>query len=164
MVAHSTLTGSDLHETKGVSSASADTVATAVSSATVWRKIPAASIDTTSIFTMNKEYIHTEFVDVSTAEKIYVTVPFTGTLTKVYLTLSAAITTADSIVLVKNNSGGTAATITVAFTASAPGTQFTATVTTNNTFIVGDKLTIETDGASSTASRAQIVFVFTVTG
>lgn len=43
-VAHSTLTGSNLHENKGVSSATDNTVATAVSGATVWSKLTASNL------------------------------------------------------------------------------------------------------------------------
>lgn len=46
-VAHSTLTGSNLHENKGVSSATDNTVATAVSGATVWAKLTASNLQTT---------------------------------------------------------------------------------------------------------------------
>lgn len=43
-VAHSGLTGSNLHENKGVSSATDNTVATAVSGATVWAKLTASNL------------------------------------------------------------------------------------------------------------------------
>lgn len=43
-VEHSTLTGSNLHENKGVSSASDDFVATATSNATVWKKLTASNL------------------------------------------------------------------------------------------------------------------------
>lgn len=43
-VAHSTLTGSNLHENKGVAAASDNTVATAVTGATVWAKLTANNL------------------------------------------------------------------------------------------------------------------------
>jgi len=43
-VQHSSLTGSSLHENKGVSSATDNTVATAVSGATVWAKLTASNL------------------------------------------------------------------------------------------------------------------------
>lgn len=46
-VAHSTLTGSNLHENKGVSTATDNTVATAVSGATVWAKLTHSNLTTT---------------------------------------------------------------------------------------------------------------------
>lgn len=46
-VAHSTLTGSNLHENKGVASASDNTVATASGGATVWQKLTHNHLTTT---------------------------------------------------------------------------------------------------------------------
>lgn len=46
-VAHSTLTGSNLHENKGVASASDNTVATASSGSTVWQKLTHNHLTTT---------------------------------------------------------------------------------------------------------------------
>lgn len=46
-VAHSTLTGSNLHENKGVASASNNTVATASSGTTVWQKLTHSNLQTT---------------------------------------------------------------------------------------------------------------------
>lgn len=42
--AHSTLTGSNLHENKGVAAASNDTVATAASGVTLWQKLTASNL------------------------------------------------------------------------------------------------------------------------
>lgn len=46
-ISHKTLTGTQLHENKGVSTATNNTVATASSSATVWQKLTAAHLTTT---------------------------------------------------------------------------------------------------------------------
>jgi len=46
-VTHASMSGSNLHENKGVSSASDDTVATATSAATVWKKLTHANLQTT---------------------------------------------------------------------------------------------------------------------
>lgn len=46
-VQHSALTGASLHENKGVAAASANTVATAPSGATVWAKLTAANLTST---------------------------------------------------------------------------------------------------------------------
>ena len=164
MALHSALTGADLHELKGVSAATDNTVATAVTGAIVWRKVKDTSIDTTTIFNVNKAYLTANFVDLSTAEKFYIVVPFAGTLTKVQTVINTAITVADAIITVKNTAGSTAGTITVAFTAAAPGDIDSVTCSSNNTFTSGQTLSIETDGASTTASRCDITFTFTVTG
>jgi hypothetical protein len=160
---HSSLTGSDLHENKGVDSAADNTVASATSNATVWRKVNSSMVDTSSIFTTNLAWLTTHIVDVSTAEKVYLVVPFTGTLTEVYTTLQGAITSANSTLTVRNNTGTSAGTITVAFSGSAAGDIDSLTPASNNTFTAGQKLSIETDGASSTVARLDVVFVFSVT-
>lgn len=161
--AHSTLTGADLHENKGVASAADNTIATAASGATVWQKVTNNSIDSTSIFNINYRFMTTHFVDVSTPEKVYLVVPFNATLTKVDTTLQGAITTANSTLTVRNNAGSSAGTITVAFAGSAAGDIDTLSPSSNNTFTTGQKMSIETDGASSTAARLDIVLTFLLT-
>jgi hypothetical protein len=164
MTAHSTLTGTELHENKGVDAASDNIVATAVSNATVWRKVRDTSIDTSYIFNVNRAYLTVSIADVSTAEKVYLAVPFTGTLTKVTTVLQNAITIADSTVTVKNNSGASAGTLTIAFSGSAAGDVDTLTPVSNNTFTSGQVVSIETDGASTTAARLFVTLSFTITG
>ena len=83
MALHSSLADAELHENKGVSSASDNTVATATSGATVWKKITSSNIDTTSIFNNNVGVRDTFITDVSTAEKVYVVFPFSATITKI---------------------------------------------------------------------------------
>lgn len=163
-IAHSALTGADLHEPKGAAAASINThyKSNGAGSGT-WAKLVAAEVDTSSIFSMNTVYLTTSFTDVSTAEIVYLVVPFTGTLTNVYTALQLAITGADSIVTVKNNAGSSAGTITVAFSGSAPGDIDTLAPSVNNTFTSGQIMTITTDGASSTASRLFVTLKFTIT-
>lgn len=164
MVAHSALTGSDLHEPKGVASASANQLyhASGAGSGT-WKKLVAAAVDTTSIFNVNKAYLTVDIVDVSTAETIFVVVPFGGTLTNVYTVLQNAITIADATVTIQDHNGNSAGTITVAFTGSAAGDIDSLTPAVNNTFTAGQRVRIITDGASTTAARLVVTLVFTVT-
>lgn len=164
MTAHSTLTGSELHENKGVASASNNTVATASGGNTVWQKIAANNIDNTSVFNVNKTYLTVELSDVSTAEKVYVYVPFTGTLTKVATVLQGAITGADSTITVRNNAGASAGTLTVSFTGSGAGDVDVLSPASNNTFTSGQVVSIETDGASSTAQKLFVTLSFNITG
>src|SRR5688572_14319960 len=113
MPLHDALTGAELHENKGVASASDNTVASATTGATVWRKVNSSMIDTTSIFQTNKIYLCLDIVDVSTAETVYFYVPFTSTLTKINTILQGAITVADATLTVRNNAGVSMGTITV---------------------------------------------------
>lgn len=163
MAEHSTLTGANLHENKGVASATDNTVASATSGATVWRKVNANMLDTTSIFGTNKEYLQVELTDVSTTSVAYVVVPFTGTLTQVYSVLHSSITVADSIVSVLNNAGASAGTFTVSYSGSAAGDIDSLTPVANNTFTAGQRLAISTDGGSTTAARLTVTLAFTVT-
>lgn len=66
-----------------------------------------------------------------------------GTVTDIYAYAYKAIAATDNATIVpKNNAGTTMATGTITFTASdARGTAYTATPSTNNTFIAGDLLT-----------------------
>lgn len=163
-VEHKDLTEANLHDNKGVSVASDNTVATASSGATVWQKITSSNVDTSSIFNVNKAYITLTISDVSTAETIYYYVPFAGTLDTVGTVLGATIATANSTVTVKDNGGNSAGTITVAYSGSAAGDIDTLSPVANNTFTAGQKLSIETDGASSNTAKLFITLAFTVTG
>jgi hypothetical protein len=165
MTEHSALAEAELHENKGVAAAAANTVATADGAgATVWQKITSSNIDTGSIFTVNKEYIHCVIPDVSTADTTYVYVPFAGTLTLVGTVLENTITTADSTVTVYNHAGASAGTITISYSGSAAGDIDSLSPVSNNTFTAGQRLGIATDGLSDTVAKLYVTLVFTVTG
>ena len=163
MALHSALANAELHENKGVSAASDNTVASATTNATVWRKVNANMIDTGAIFDTNKQIITAVIDDVSTAATVYIVLPYACTVTKVDTALGNAITVADAIVTPKNHAGASMGTITVAFTASAAGDLDTLTPASNNTFTAGQRMSIETDGASTTASKLYITISLTRT-
>lgn len=163
MPLHSALTGSELHENKGVASASDNTVASATSGATVWRKVNANMIDTSSIFTTNRVVLQAEIADVSTAETVYIAIPFACTINKITTVLGGAITVADSTLNFKNAAGSSMGTITVAYSGSAAGDIDTLSPTTNNTISADSRMTVETDGASTTAAKLYVTIYATVT-
>lgn len=164
MPTHSSLTGAELHENKGVAAASDNTVASATSGATVWRKVNASMVDTTSIFTTNLMVLNAVIDDVSTASVVYIPIPFDCTVTKITTVLQNAITVADATVTAKNAAGTAMDTITIAYTGSAAGDIDSASPVSNNTFVEGSKMSIETDGGSTTASKLFITVTATVTG
>ena len=164
MALHSSLTNAELHENKGVSAAADNTVASATTAATVWRKVNANMIDTTAIFNTNKGIANAVIDDVSTAGTVYIGFPFACTITKINTVLGNAITLADSIVTAKNHSGGSMGTLTVAFSGSAAGDVDTLAPSSNNTLTADQRMSIETDGASTTASKLYITVHFTRTG
>lgn len=165
MADHSTLPEAELHENKGVSTATDYTVATALGGATVWQKIKVNNLNTTSeFFTTNKVYLTGVIDDVSTAGTIYFYMPFAGTVNQIKTVLGNAITVADAVVTAKNNTGASMGTITVAFSGSASKDVDTLNPGSNNTFIAGDVLSVETDGASTTTSKLYVMLILTVTG
>ena len=164
MTLHASLAEAELHENKGVSTASNNTVASATSGETVWRKVNADMIDNSSIFNINEDAVTLTISDVSTPEVVFFYVPYNCTLAKVGTVLGGAITLANSVITVKNNAGASAGTITIAHVGSAAGDIDELVPTSNNTFTAGQRLSIETDGASTTAAKLFITLMFTVTG
>ena len=163
-VQHSALTGTDLHECKGASAASANTVRVADGAGGgAWQKISTNEINTSSIFAVNERILQAQIVDVSTASTVYVPVPWNCTLTAIYTTLGTAITGADSTITVKDNGGNTAGSFVVAYSGSAAGDVDSTTFVVNNTFLQGQRISIETDGGSTTTATLGIVLVLTRT-
>lgn len=163
-VQHSALTSTDLHECKGADAASAGTVRVSDGAGSgTWKKLTTSEIDAASIFSINERLVTVNFPDISTASSIYVPIPFGCTLTGAYSSLGAAITTANATITFKDNGGNTAGTITVTQSGSAPGDVDSAIFSINNTFTQGQKLTIETNGASDTTANLTIILVFTRT-
>ncbi len=108
-----------------------------------------------------------QLVDVSTASISYTTVGQQGRLVTAWCTISAAVTSADSVVTVKKKVGSATAvtlgTITIANAGSAIGQTFQMAVTGSEVdcyFNAGDTLIFDSDGASSTTSIANFLAVF----
>ena len=163
MALHSALANAELHENKGVSAASDNTVASATSAATVWRKVNSNMVDTSSIFDTNKQIITTVIDDISSAATVYIVLPYACTVTKVDTALGNAITVADAVITCANHAGGSMGTITVAYTASAAGDLDSLTPSANNTFTAGQRMSIATDGGSTTLSKLYITVSITRT-
>lgn len=163
MPLHSSLTGTELHENKGVASASDNTVASATSGATVWRKVNSSMIDATSIFTTNKIVLTAVLDDISTPSTVYIPIPFDCIVNQVNTVLSGPITGADAVITPKNSAGTAMGTFTVTYSGSAAGDVDAFAATTNNTFTSGTKMQIDTDGASTGTAKLYISVVATVT-
>lgn len=164
MVAHSALTGANLHEPKGAAAASTGQVYVADGAASgAWQKVGTSELDTAEIFNINEVYLTAVIDDVSTAATVYIPIPTNCTLNKVISVLGGAITVADAIVTVSNHAGTSIGTITVAYTSSAAGDVDTLTASTNNTFTEEQRLRIATDGGSTGAQKLYIACVFTKT-
>lgn len=164
MPVHSTLTGSELHENKGAASAADNTVASATSGATVWRKVNVDMIDPAEIFTTNKFVFNALIDDVSTAGLVYIPIPVDCTIDKVVTVLHAAITTADATVNVKDAAGSSMGTILVEYTGSAAGDIDILNPASNNVITADSRMSIETDGGSTGTAKLFVTVYATVTG
>lgn len=146
MPRHKDLTGTDLHEPKGVATAA---------NQSVYKADGAGSGDwEPEIYTISS-YI----TDISTASTTYIPIPFKGNVVKVITVIDGAIATADATLDVKDLDGNSMGTITVAFSGSAAGDVDTLTPSANEDVTNNDYITIETDGASTNTVRVEVVVV-----
>lgn len=149
-VNHSSLSDPYLHEPKGVAAASSGDVYVADGAGSgVW----------TAKQTLVEEIFNGYLEDVSAVEKVYVPIPFAGTVTKIITVLEASIGSANSTVTVKNAAGTSMGTITVAYSGSAAGDVDTLAPTSNNTVTADSFITIESDGASTNTAKLRFVVV-----
>ena len=160
MALHSTLTGADLHESKGVASASVNTVYVADGSGSgSWQKIKTTSLDTSSIKDTNIFYVTVVFKDISTPGNIVIPIDDNFTLVSARSVLNAAITVANCGITISKNGGTTLSTGTIAFSGSAKGTTNAYSISANS-LVPGDYIEIISDGASTTASDATFLLKF----
>ena len=149
-VQHSALTGSDLHEPKGVAGQAAGKVYVSDgSNSGAW----------TAKETLAGEVISGYIDNVSTAEVVHVPMPFAGTISKVVTVLEGAITNANATVTVKNSSAASMGTITITQAGSAAGDVDTLSPSSNNTVTANSFITVETDGGSTTHKKLRFVVV-----
>lgn len=153
---HSTLTGADLHEPKGVSSASAGTVYISNGSGSgSWLLISDNSINLASIKNLNRQFLTIDFPDIGTAGSRYLTFPKACRVEKIGVVLQGATATADTLLTFRNDAGTSMGTINLSFPLSA-GAVSTVTPVSNNTFTADQKMQIDTDGGTSTTPGAVI--------
>lgn len=165
MALHRNLTGSNLHQPKGADSASANTCVIANGiGGTSWAKVSSSNIDATSIKNLNKYVVTAQMTDVSTADFFLVPCPDACTFVGATVIINNAITSADSVVTFTNSTGpATVGTLTIANAASAEGTRFTFTASSNNIMAAGSYLKVATDGVSSTVAKTLFFLNFTLT-
>lgn len=167
MPSHSALTGSDLHEPKGVAAATSGQVYAANGAGSgTWKKVTSSEIDST-IKNINKGVISGFIPDISSGtanqNRTYIVLPYNCTVVKVHTVIAGANATADNTLTVRNNAGTSMGTITVAFSGSAAGDVDTLTPGSNNTFTAGEKILIESDGAGTNTVPCTVTIEFTYT-
>ena len=135
-VTHSSLTGADLHEPKGVATANSEDVYVANGSGSgAWKG---------QTLLLNKK-----MTDISSSFDRYIPLPVACKVIHITTALSAAISGSDLVLTIKNAAGSSMGTITVAQSGSAAGTIDTLTPASNNTFAVNTALEIEGNGGPS---------------
>jgi hypothetical protein len=135
-VTHSSLTGADLHEPKGVATANSEDVYVANGSGSgAWKG---------QTLLLNKK-----LTDISSSFDRYIPLPVACKVVHITTALSAAISGSDLVLTIKNAAGSSMGAITVAQSGSAAGTIDTLTPASNNTFAVNTALEIEGNGGPS---------------
>lgn len=133
---HRDIPDSQLHESKGVSTASSGSTYVADGSGSgTWEKI-------THIYT-------TTIQDVSTASDVYVPVLITGDVVRVSGVLSGAISSSNATVTIYDSSSNSMGTLTVTASGSAAGDSFQVSPTVNNAVFADSYIRVSTDGAST---------------
>lgn len=155
MTEHRLLTGSALHEPKGVESATAGQVYVANGTGSgVWTDKDASNL------TLNRFSLSGTIPDVSEATSFYSAVPSKSNLTKAFLVLSGTITGANSIVTIYKNGIAQTPTITVPFTGSGPGVTQTINISPVITFNEGDVIRLASDGGSTGSQTLAVSLSF----
>lgn len=112
----------------------------------------------------NTKFVNGEIADVSSAASTWTISPVTGTITNIWTVLEGAITVGDAAITFEL--AGTPITgggITIANAASAAGDIDTATPSAANAVTAGDAIEIITDGGSTDAAKATVLFEVTPT-
>lgn len=149
-VNHSSLTDPYLHEPKGVAAAASGEVYVADGSGSgAW----------TAKETLIELSLEGYLENVSAVEKVYVPIPFAGTVVKILTVLEAVISSSNSTVTVKNAAGSSMGTLTITASGSAAGDVDTLVPVSNNTVTADSFITIESDGASTNTAKLRFVVV-----
>lgn len=153
MALHKDLTGTDLHEPKGASSASAGQVYVANGSGSgAWTSQAGSYVAITRTIT-----------DVSAPGDVYIIAPIGGTISKLFAVLDAAITVADAnITFAINGVSIDSSALVISQSGSAPGSEFDNSPTGHNTVVAGNVIKITTDGASSTTAALTVTVLINV--
>lgn len=157
MPSHSSLTGADLHESKGVASAAVGQLyfADGAGSGT-WVTLGASGYVKGSLTIWMD--------DAGTSQTWYVPMPFACTVNSIYVVMNAATSTNTTNFTVKNAAGTTMTGGTAAVTAgTAAGTVTTLTTTGNNTFAAGAALRFASDGGTTNNPTGSVTIVYTRT-
>lgn len=149
MALHKNLSGSDIHEPKGIETATAGQA---------YVSDGAGSGAWTDVLPDRSLHAYMSLVDVSTPSSTFTVAPHSLEVYKIYLVLEGTITGSDSTVTFYiNGTPMTGGVITVTAAGSVAGSVFTCEPSAANLVTAGDVIKATTDGASSTAVRATMI-------
>lgn len=143
-IQHNAITEANLHETKGVSTATTGKFLKASAGVGSWAF---------------QEYTMSLDIDnLDTVADYYLNAPYAGTLSKIYTVIDGAILTADKDITA--SIGGVAVTngvVTIAFTGAAAGDTDSATPSAANTVTAGQAIKFAATGATTGAIRGHLI-------
>lgn len=157
MPAHRDLTGADLHEPKGASGASANTVYVSNGAGSgAWNKIGINQIDTASLKNANRSQVFLGSLDLGSVMNRYQAFVAPCTVTKILLTTYTDMAGADTILTFRNAAGTSMGTMTVP-AAAQEGTVVVFNPAGNNVFAANTRMTISSDGGATNNPFCAIV-------
>lgn len=165
-IQHVDITDPQIHEPKGASTASAGTVYVSDGTGSgAWQVLALSSLnwpavqaeiqtDLTSgdLEVVGDLYLTAVIEDISTAGSVIIPVPDSCTVVGASVVLGGPITVADAVISFKNSAGaGMGTSVTVPFSSSGKGDQYSFTATGNNVLVGPTWIEVETDGGSTDA-------------
>lgn len=152
MAEHRNLTGIELHEPKGVETATSGQVYVADGAGSgAWT----SKNEDNLIF--NTFILQGQLTDISTAnDNAYFYIPVKSEIRRLTAILHGPITTANSILSIYINGVLFTDSLTVNYVSSSAGQRHTAVIVTSNTVNADSVIEIRTDGGSDTVTKATI--------
>lgn len=156
-IQHKDLSGSDLHEPKGIETATSGEVYVANGSGSgSWDNVLAA------VKNLNKFYRDTRITDIGNAgDNSFIVIPDNCTLTKVRAVLDDVISTTDCVISFYRAGVLLGQTMTLPVAGSAAGVAHTLTLSPTYTFTAGQTLELRSDGGPTNAQVVNFVLEFT---
>jgi len=154
---HKDLTGSDLHEPKGIEVATSGQVYVSDGAGSGSWSDPLAEINN-----LNSFDITGVIPDISDPNSNFMHVlARDGILSVLRTVIDAPVTVADAVLSIYRNGVLLGQTLTVAFSGSAKGITDVLTLSPTYTFTMGDTIEIRTDGGSTDTAKCYCTLVFT---
>lgn len=170
-IQHASISDPYLHEPKGASTASINTVYRADGSGSGdwivldedsldWAAISAAiqaDLDDNTLDVTGELYVTAVIPDISTASSVIIPLPDSGTVVSARVVLGGPITVGDATISFTNAAAaGMGTAVTVPFTGSAKGNGYTFTATGNNSITGPSWIEVATNGGSTDAQPLYI--------